>query len=124
MSKNTPPAIRFAIRQYRIFINWAALSVLKKPVYLQFLFKEDRKILAISGSDNLVENSFKIPERVYKGADEECCINRMALTEAFRVRMNWDKNENYRVIGEYVQNINMVVFDLTTAAIVGKNYID
>lgn len=119
MSKEVLPAIRFSLRQYRIYINMAALTCLNNPVYLQFLFESDRKLLAISGSIAKKEASFKIPERTYRDADDECYLSRKSLTEAFRLRMDWDKRENYRVIGEFSNNIDMLVFDLTTARIVG-----
>ena len=118
MNIKTPPAIRFAIKEYRVYINWAVLIILNKPAYLQFLFNDEHKLLAVSGSIEPKENSYIIPDRTYRCDDLECNISRKALTEAFRVRMNWDKSKNYRVIGEYDKNIDMVVFDLTTAAVV------
>jgi len=120
MSKSALPAIRIAIREYKLYINQAALASLKNPIYLQFLYEDERKLLAIAGSTEKKKNSFKIPDRVYRETGDECCVSRMALTEAFRLRLKWDKCENYRVIGEFSPNIDMVVFDLTKAVVVNR----
>ena len=119
-NKEVMPAIRFALREYRTYINLAALTSLENPEYLQFLFEDKRKLLVIAGSFEKKKYSFKIPERTYRNGDDECFISRMALTEAFRLRMGWDENENYRVTGELDENLGMLVFNLSTADIVVK----
>ena len=119
-SKETMPAIRFALRQYRTYINLAALTKLGNPVYLQFLFDDKRKLLVIAGSNKKEKYSFKIPERTYRNGDDECFISRMALTEAFKLRMGWDEKENYRVTGEFDDNLGMLIFRLSRAEIVVK----
>ena len=58
MSKNALPAIRFALREYRLCINKAALMSLGKPAYLQFLYQNKRKLLAIVGSIEKKEDSY------------------------------------------------------------------
>ena len=118
--KDVAPALRFALREYRIYINLSLLSNLGNPLYLEFLFEDERKLLAVSGSFEKQKYSFEIPERTYRDADAECYISRMPLTEAFCLRMDWNKEENYRVTGEYAENLGVVVFDLTRATIVGK----
>ena len=120
INKEVMPAIRFALREYRTYINLAALTSLENPEYLQFLFEDKRKLLVIAGSFEKKKYSFKIPERTYRNGDDECFISRMALTEAFRLRMGWDENENYRVTGELDENLGMLVFNLSTADIVVK----
>ena len=124
MSKDALPAIRVALREYKFYINQAVLMDLKKPVYLQFLYEDERKLLAIAGSMEKKENSYKIPDKVYQEAGEECCVSRKILTEAFRLRLNWDKRENYRVVGQFFSNIDMVVFNLTKAIIVSRNDVE
>jgi len=119
--KDVAPALRFALREYRLYINLGLLSHLNNPLYLEFLFEDERKLLAVSGSTEKQKHSFEIPERTYRDADDECYISRMPLTEAFRLRMDWDKEENYRVIGEYAEHLGVVVFDLTKALIVGRD---
>ena len=114
------PALRFALREYRLYINLGLLASLGNPLYLEFLFDGDRKRLVISGSMKRSKYSYEIPKRIYRDADDECYISRMTLTEAFRVRMDWDRRENYRVTGQYVEHIGMALFDLTRAVIVGK----
>ena len=118
--KDAAPSLRFALRQYRLYINLGLLSSLGNPLYLQFFFENERKLLVVSGSLERQKNSFEIPERTYRDADDECYISRMPLSEAFRLRMDWNGEENYRVIGEYAEHLNAVVFDLTTAVIVGR----
>ena len=118
--KDVVPALRFELRKYRMYINLALLSSLGNPLYLEFLFEDERKLLAVSGSFEKQKHSFEIPERTYRDADDECYISRMPLTEAFRLRMDWNKKENYRVAGEYAEHLGVVVFDLTKAIVVGK----
>lgn len=117
---NVPPAIRFSLREYRLNFNWALLETLDNPRYLQFMFEDRRKLLAISGSFEQKKHSFAVPERTYRTANEECYLSRMPLTEAFRHRMGWNEKNSYRVIGDYIAHLEIVVFDLTRAKIVGK----
>jgi len=119
-SRNAAPALRFMLRDYRIYMNFGLLSRLGCPLYLEFLYEDERKLLAISGSMKKRKCSFEIPERIYRDAGEECCVSRMPLSEAFRIRMKWNKNESYRVVGEYIKHLGVVVFDLTTAIVVTK----
>lgn len=114
------PAVRIAFREHRLYINQATLICLGNPPYLQLLFEDERKLLAIVGSIESKENLYKIPYRIYRDADDECCVSRKVLTEAFRQRMNLDKRENYRITGEYSPNIGMVIFDFTKAIIVNR----
>jgi len=98
--------------------------ILKKPIYLQFLYENERKLLAIAGSIEKKENSYKIPDKIYQEAGDECYISRKVLTEAFRLRLNWDKREHYRVVGEFFPNVDVVVFNLTKATVVGRDGAD
>jgi hypothetical protein len=120
--KDVAPALRFAIREHRLYINLALLEKLNNPLYLQFLFENERKLLAVSGSFEKEKHSFEIPERTYRDADDECFISRMPLTEAFRLRMDWNKSDNYRVKGQYAEHLGVVIFRLTTAVVVGDEY--
>jgi hypothetical protein len=119
--KDVAPALRFGLREYKLYINLSLLSVLDNPLFLEFMFEDERKLLVVSGSMKKQKNSFEIPKRTYRDADDECYISRMPLTEAFRLRMDWDKAENYRVIGKYSGHLDVVVFDLTTAKIVKRD---
>jgi hypothetical protein len=116
----TAPAIRFELRGYRLHFNWALLESLENPRYLQLMFENERKLLAVSGSFEKKKHSFEIPERTYRLDNDECYISRMPLTEAFRHRMDWDKKSSYRVIGDYAAHLGVVVFDLTRARIIGN----
>jgi len=118
---DVPPAIRFTLRDYRLYFNWALLETLENPRYLQFLFESERKLLAVSGSYENKRHSFSVPERIYRIANEECYLSRMPLTEAFRVRMEWEEKNSYRVTGDYAAHLGVVLFDLTRAKIVGKD---
>jgi hypothetical protein len=119
-NKDIAPALRFALKEYRLYINLALLEKLKNPLYLQFLFENERKLLAVSGSIEKLKHSFEIPKRTYRDGDDECYISRMPLTEAFRFRMDWNGRENYRVKGEYAEHLEVVLFDLTQAVIIGS----
>jgi len=121
INKDAAPALRFALREYRIYINLGLLSSLNNPLFLEFMFEDERKLLVVSGSVERQKHSFEIPERTYRDANDECYISRMPLSEAFRLRMDWDKSENYRVVGEYSEHLGVVVFDLTTAIIVKRD---
>ena len=121
MKQGIAPAIRFSLGDYRLIINAAVLACLGNPAYLQFLFEDERKLLAISGSVEKINNSYKVPDRTYQKVDDDCRICRLALTEAFRRRMNWDKKDNYRIVGEYSPDIGMVVFDLNRAVKTNKD---
>lgn len=121
MNKEVLPAIRFSLREYRLYINLALLESLGNPTYLQFLFSDARKMLAISGSQKKEKHSFEVPARTYRDADDECYISRMPLAEAFRIRMHWDARENYRVTGLYAEHLGVVIFELAKAVVVRKD---
>ena len=116
-TKGTTPAIRIALKENRLYINQATLFSLGNPQYLQFLYNDTRKLLLVSGENEITINSFEIPRRA---SHDECYISRLALIEAFRLRMGWNKKENYRIVGEFLLDINMVLFDLSCAMIVRK----
>jgi hypothetical protein len=122
IGKDNQPALRFALREYRIYINFRLLTNLNNPLFLEFLYEDKRKLLAVSGSMEKRKNSFKVPDRTYRDSDGGCYISRMALTEAFRSRMGWNRAGNYRVIGKYAEHLGLLLFDLKTASIVGKGH--
>lgn len=117
-TKEATPVLRFALRLYRLYISFGLLVLLGNPQYLEFLFDDDRKLLVVSGSMVKQSYSYKIPERIYQHANSGCYISRMTLTEAFRLRMDWDKHADYRVVGNYAAELGVVVFDLTRAIVV------
>lgn len=120
ISKGVAPALRFGLREHRLYFNLALLEELDNPPYLQLLYGNERKLLVVTGSLEKETHSFEVPKRTYRNADDECYISRMPLTEAFRLRLDWNLQENYRVTGEYADHLGVVVFDLTQAVIVGN----
>ncbi|MCL2224092.1 MAG: hypothetical protein FWB96_03880 [Defluviitaleaceae bacterium] len=69
------PAIRVALKEFRLHINYATLSCLENPPYLHFRYNEKKNLLAVSGSNEETANSFEVPKRASHG---ECYISRMA----------------------------------------------
>lgn len=112
MDKKAIPTIRVALKDYRLYINQATLIKLGKPLYLRFLYNSEKKLFAITGTNNESFDCFKVPEKATNG---KCYVSRMLLTEALRLNMSWNKNKNYSIEGEYLDNIGVTVFDLTCA---------
>jgi len=112
------PAIRVALKEFRLHINYATLSCLENPPYLHFRYNEKKNLLAVSGSNEETANSFEVPKRAAHG---ECYISRMALTESLRRRMGWNENESYRITGEFLPDMGVVLFDLSDATIVTQS---
>jgi len=108
-------ALRFNLKDYRIFIGRPVLAHLKNPKYIEFLYEDDRKILAISGCEKKTSNSCAIPQKVYNDSNLKCVIYRKAFTEALKIRLGWDDDAQYKAYGSYSPGVEMVGFDLTKA---------
>ena len=116
MEKNDViPLARFGLKEYKVYFNRAILTLLSSPKYVQFLYDENRKLLLVAGNNEKHPSSLTIPDKVYQDRMKDFRICHKHLTEAFTLRLGWDKSENYSVTGAYNQNVNMVVFELERA---------
>jgi hypothetical protein len=109
------PLVRFGLKEEKVYFNHAILTLLKSPRYVQFLYEENRKILLVSGNNDKLPYSLVVPKKVYQQHLKDFRICHKMLTEAFILRLGWDRNENYSVTGMLEPNINMVVFELEKA---------
>ena len=110
------PLVRFGLKEERVYFNHATLTVLGNPKYVQFLYVEDRKLLLVAGNNEKLPSSLTVPHEVYQYHTRELRICHKHLTEAFILRLGWDKNENYIVTGAFNPHVGMVVFELERAA--------
>jgi hypothetical protein len=117
MSRIISPAIRFSLSHYTINLNMATLACLGNPLCIRILFESERRLLAISVAGKDEFNSCNVPEKLYMTSRKELRITRMVLTEAFRVRMNWDPWKHYRVTGVHSPEHRAVLFELNEAVI-------
>lgn|GEM_PF-2897080 len=111
------PIAKFWLKAETINFNHASLALLNKPKYVQFLYEAHKKLLLVVGNNEKLPCSLAVPKSVYFDSKKYLRICHKHLTEAFALRLGWDKNENYRVAGALNPNLNMVVFELTQAAL-------
>jgi hypothetical protein len=115
-----PPSVRVSLKTKRaLYISKSALRCLGNPPYVRFLYVEGKNLLMMSGSDAKVRDSIAVPEKNYLSPDEEFVIVRKILTEAFRLRLNWEEGESYRSDGIYSHKLGMLVFELEKAVKIG-----
>jgi len=107
--------ISFDLKRYRIYIHRKMLAYFNNPPYIEFLYEEERKILAIVGRTEKTPNSYAISKRFYTDKSVDCVISRKAFAEALRLRLGWEENELYKCEGSYSPEVGMVVFELTQA---------
>ena len=113
--QNTISEIIFELKQHKIYVSHTTLLCLNKPLFIELLCEKDKHLLLIGGGNTKTSFSISIQEQVYSDASHDCVIVSMGLTGMFCSQLNWDKNERYKVSGEYSPNLGMVVFDLKKA---------
>lgn len=110
------PIAKFWLKTETVYFNRVSLALLNKPKYVQFLYEENKKLLLIAGNNEKLPFSLAVSKSVYLEQKKYLRICHKHLTDAFALRLGWDKSENYRVSGVLNSNLNMVVFELTQAA--------
>jgi hypothetical protein len=119
------PSVRISYKKNRVVsISKLALRCLGNPPYIRLLYIEGKNLLMIAGSDTKLTDSIVVPPKHYEKPDEEFEICRKILTEAFRVRLDWEEGESYRANGTYVEKLGMVVFELEKAVKIGCGFND
>ncbi len=117
MSKrDAVPIARFGLREGVVYFNHAILVMLDAPKYVQFLYEDKRKLLLLSGNNDKLPYSLAIPTGVYKNRSKDFRICHKHLLDAFILRLGWDKNENYSIIGTLDQRFKVVIFELEKAS--------
>jgi len=109
------PLVRFGLKEEKVYFNHAVLTLLKNPKYVQFIYDDKRKLLLVAGNNVKHPFSLTVPKKVYQYKMKDFRICHKHLTEAFTLRLGWDKNENYSVTGALNSYVNMVVFELECA---------
>jgi len=85
--------------------------LLAKPKYVQFLYEENKKLLLLVGNNEKLPGSLAVPKSVYTKRKKYLRICHKHLTEAFALRLGWNKNESYSTLEVLNPRINMVVFE-------------
>jgi hypothetical protein len=109
------PLVRFGLKEEKVYFNHAILTLLGSPKYVQFIYDNDRKLLLVAGNNVKHPLSLAVPSKVYQERLKDFRICHKHLTEAFTLRLGWDKNENYSITGALNHHIGMVVFELERA---------
>lgn len=116
------PALRFELWSNRLFINKATINLLGGKQYIQFLWDNGNRILLINGTSTKVRDSFALERVSGTNADGEASgyvFQRRAFTDAVILRMRWNRNESYKVLGAYAPRVRMVAFCLDEAVPLG-----
>ena len=113
--RDVMPLVRFGLKEEKVYFNHAILTLLENPKYVQFIYDENRKLLLVAGNNVKHPYSLTVPKKVYEYKMKDFRICHKHLTEAFTLRLGWDKNENYSVTGALNPYVNMVVFELGCA---------
>jgi hypothetical protein len=117
------PALRFSLRDNRLFINGATIRQLGNKQYVQFLWDGKNRILFISGKFQKGRDTFELERKVgvnEDGSANEYVFQRRAFADAIILRMGWDKRESYKVVGAYAPRVKMVAFCLDGAVPLGR----
>ena len=114
-NRDVIPLVRFGLKEEKVYFNHAILILLGKPKYVQFIYDETRKLLLVAGNNEKHPYSLAVPKKVYQYKMKDFRICHKHLTEAFTLRLGWNKNENYSVTGALNPYVNMVVFELECA---------
>jgi len=118
--RGTQPSIRISLKKNRaVYISKSTLRYLGDPPYIRLLYVEGKNLFIVSGSDTKVRDSVAVPEKIYADIDEEFTIFRKILTEALKLRLNWEEGESYRANGNFVPKLDVVVFELEKAVKIG-----
>lgn len=109
------PIVRFGLKEEIVYFNYAILSALGEPKYVQFLYEDRRKLLLITGNNKKFPYSLAVPQEVYRCHMKDFRICHKHLIDAFTHRLGWDRKENYSITGAIHRQLKIVVFELIKA---------
>jgi len=105
-------AIRIKIGM-SIGINRTVLRALQRPKYLLFWWNETGKVFAISGSGKATDESVSVPRYFYCPTGG-CRLKTRKLLRTIKAFTGWADGSVHPLIGEFVPDINMVVFPVVS----------
>ena len=110
--------ISFYLRTNRVHIFVDALRAIGSPKRICFMIAENGKTLLIAPYKKRDLKSHNVPNEVYQGAGME--ISSLKLCRMIASIYSWDISKSYRVPGKRHSEENVVIFDLTRAAVIDK----
>jgi hypothetical protein len=109
-----------SITRNGITFSQAAIQKLAKPEFVEFLIDDDNKVLAVVAKQEKTDNSFRFfsPEKEIITAR----IGNKDFRNQLAELMSWtlDKDEGYRIDGEFDKDSNALFFDLKKAKLLNN----
>jgi len=117
---NTIPII--VMRSGReISINKAVFRILGSPSNIQFWFGKSEKVLLIEGTSEKTQDTFIIGEWFYTYNRGGFYVRNCEFIKRILKFAQWKRKLVYKVIGEYIPEMNMVAFKLQNAEVLEGN---
>lgn len=112
------PLISITGRKNRVYISRDVVHLLGGPSHICLYMKEGYDSIAIGPCDGKNVMSFKVPEKIYEGKKGDFTINsRQFVMDVLRIN-KLSSDFTYRIMGQYLEDKNMVTFHLCDAQIV------
>jgi hypothetical protein len=100
-------------------ITYNVLEKLGLPKWLEFWWSESKRILFITASDIDSPAGLELPYNIYFVDNIRSKIYNSLLLHKIADLYGWEKNTYARFYGEYIPEINMVAFKLSSVSIQG-----
>ena len=113
LSGSAYPTIRVNLGK-KIFINKAALRCLGSPENIHFWWSESEKVLLISSAPEKTPLSHSVGKYCYSPRQRLRIQNRDFMAAIMKIT-NWRAGTIYKIMGEYVPEIDMVAYRINDA---------
>lgn len=102
----------FNIKWKKIRINQSTIFSMGYPKRVRLLIHPEKKELVIQPCNRFEPLSFRVPSDFGKDT-HGFELSSTQLTALLYDTMGWDLNKSYRVLGNYIEKENIVVFPLS-----------
>ncbi|MDD3417891.1 MAG: hypothetical protein PHY47_28530 [Lachnospiraceae bacterium] len=115
---NTKPLISISGRRYRIYVSRDIIRLLGQPSHICIYMNEEYNSIALGPCSSKNVMSFKVPEKIYAGEKADFTITSIQFVSDIMRLNHLNPNNTYRMMGEYLEDKNMITFHFSDAQIV------
>jgi len=115
--------ISFYLREAAIRIHRRTLNHINNPLFVEFLFSDDKKAFAVRSCRDKSLRSFRVRVNINSQTDKVEFYS-LPLCNLLARLNNWDINSSYRVFGKAFPEQDVAVFNFSSSEVISDEVTD
>lgn len=116
-------SVTFSHSRASVRVSMGLLEFLSLPKYIRFLINSNTKTFAVEATNKSDASAIKITYPMNKLTNGYVTHSQLLLERIYEL-MNWDTTKRYRVYGEFVDEHEIGIFDLSKAHMINDLKMD